>query len=127
LNPRSTSSSWSVGPDAVEHLKLEPFRPVAALCGQRDYVVDKTLVVRRDAQIRASGQRSLEEAPVPVVDVALAWVRDVRTLEVRPLDEAKVRGEREQSLEIVGRAVEVRLQHAAHVVAAALTQAVRRV
>jgi hypothetical protein len=46
-------------------------------------------------------QRRLQQPDVRGVDVALARVGDLRRLEVGALDEAEVRGEREQRREIV--------------------------
>src|SRR5581483_5922392 len=83
---------------------------------------DQRLVVRRDRGEAAAGERRLEQPRVRGVDVRLGRVRDLGRLEVGALDEAEVRGEREQRGEVVLAPVEVRLEDGADVLVAALAE-----
>ena len=87
-----------------------------------DRVVDQRLVVGRDRREATGRERALDQARVGGVDVALLRVRDLLGLEVGALDEAQVRLEGEQLLEVGRRAVEVRLEDGADVVVALLAQ-----
>ena len=59
----------------------------------------------RDRDVRAGVERALEQPPVGGVDVGLLGIGDLGRLEVGALDDAQVRREREQRLEVVRRAV----------------------
>ena len=67
----------------------------------------------------SAGERGLQQPDVRRVDVALLRIGDLRRLEVRALDEAKVRRERQQRGEVGLAAEEVRLEDGADVVVAA--------
>ena len=86
-------------------------------------MLDQRLVVRRDRGEASGRERALDQPRVGRVDVLLLGVRDRLRLEVGALDEAEVRLELEQRLEIGRRAVEVGLQHRADVLVALLAEA----
>ena len=90
--------------------------------GVADRVLDQRLVVRGDGRVADAREHPLHQARVDGVDVGLVRVGDRLRLQVRALDEAKVRCEVEQRLEIVGCPVEVRLEHRADVVEARFAQ-----
>jgi hypothetical protein len=86
-------------------------------------VPDDPLIVRRDRDVRALAETTLHELDVRAIDVPLLGVRDRRGLEVGPFHDAKVRRAWEELLEIVGGAVEVRLQHSADAVVTGIAKA----
>src|SRR5512133_4292848 len=79
--------------------------------------------MRGDRGEAGGAERRLQQPDIRGVDVALARVGDLGRLEVGALDEAQVRGEREQRREIVLGPEEVRLQDGADVLVPALAQA----
>ena len=87
-----------------------------------DCVLDQRLVVRGNGGVTDAGEHPLHQSRVDGVDVGLVWVGNRLRLQVRALDEAEVRCEVEQRLEIVGRSVEVGLEHGADVVESRLAQ-----
>ena len=77
----------------------------------------------RDGDVRAALEAALHEPDVRRVDVALLRVGDLRGLEVRTLHDAEVGVGRQEPVEVVRSAVEVRLQDRADVLVARGPQA----
>ena len=76
----------------------------------------------RDRDVGAFAEAALDELDVRAIHVLLVRVCDRRGLEVRALHDPEVRLRREQALEVVGSAVQVRLQHRAHAVVPCRTE-----
>ena len=70
----------------------------------------------------ACAKPTLYELEVGAIDIRLVRVCDRRRLEVGALDDAEVRRPRQQSLEVVHRPIEVRLQHRSDSVVAGVAQ-----
>ena len=123
LWPRAATSRWSEGrtPKSIwNSYRSRPIPSRATKLSTWEMILSSWVAT---AMYAPPSQAALHELDVRGVHVALLRVGDLRGLEVRALHDAQVGGERQQPVEVVGSAVEVRLQDRADVLVARSPQA----
>jgi len=99
----------TLDPDAIQHLELELVEWDIVQFHMLDDRIDHVVVMCRDRGVVPVRKMEFDELQVVVVDVFLFGECDRRRLFVSPLDDAKVRLERCEMVDIIFRAVQVRL------------------